>query len=665
MKNKKWIVILSIVLVVLLAGGSIFGYSQWQSAKKEERLKDAAKAWVSAIEKQSFDKIPSLVTSDSLKAAGYTKETVVEKYDAIYGGIGVSNMKIDYEISEDHTLSYTATFDTVLGTISSIPYKTKLVEDGDTYKIDWTAELIFPGMLSDDKIRYTVDEAQRGSIIDRNGKPLAFNTTTYQAGVVPQNLGEGQARTSKIANIAKQLGISAEFIEEQLSQSWVQPDYFVPLKTLAYGTEATVIDGVSYQEVQTRAYPLADAAAQLTGYVGEVTAEDIEKDPTLQSGDIIGRSGLELTFNDELRGENGGEIYIETANGEKRATIQQVEKKDGQDIQVTVDAQVQQVAFDSLENAAGSTVVMEPKSGNLLALVSKPSFDPNLFVVGITQEQYDVYNNDENKPFISRFSTRYAPGSTFKPITASIGLEAGVTTVDKTREISGLQWQKDDSWGNYKISRVTETDVVNLETALVKSDNIYFAQEVLEMGEDTFREGLNKLTFGENYDLPLTMEPAQISNEKSFGSEILLADTAYGQGQLLMSPIQMAANYSVFANDGVLTYPKLLVDAESKTKEVFAKETVDTIKPMLMKVVTSSEGTANSLKGVGNLAAKTGTAELKGSQGERGVENSLIFAFDANDSSYLTVSIVENHREVEKTATELIKPVIQFLEKVQ
>lgn len=219
--------------------------------------------------------------------------------------------------------------------------------------------------------------------------------------------------------------------------------------------------------------------------------------------------------------------------------------------------------------------------------------------------------------------------------------------------------------GNYKISRVTETDVVNLETALVKSDNIYFAQEVLEMGEDTFREGLNKLTFGENYDLPLTMEPAQISNEKSFGSEILLADTAYGQGQLLMSPIQMAANYSVFANDGVLTYPKLLVDAESKTKEVFAKETVDTIKPMLMKVVTSSEGTANSLKGVGNLAAKTGTAELKGSQGERGVENSLIFAFDANDSSYLTVSIVENHREVEKTATELIKPVIQFLEKVQ
>ncbi|MBD8025549.1 hypothetical protein H9636_02645 [Ureibacillus sp. Re31] len=665
MKNKKWIVTFSIVLVVLLAGGSVFGYSQWQSAKKEERLNDAAKAWISAIEKQSFDKIPDLVTSDSLKASGYTEETVVEKYDAIYGGIGVSNMKIDYEISEDHTLSYTATFDTILGTISSIPYKTKLVEDGDTYKIDWTAELIFPGMLSDDKIRYTVDEAQRGSIIDRNGKPLAFNTTTYQAGVVPQNLGEGQARTSKIANIAKQLGISAEFIEEQLSQSWVQPDYFVPLKTLAYGTEATVIDGVSYQEVQTRAYPLADAAAQLTGYVGEVTAEDIEKDPTLQTGDIIGRSGLELTFNEELRGENGGEIYIETANGEKRATIQQVEKKDGQDIQVTVDAQIQQVAFDSLENAAGSTVVMEPKSGNLLALVSKPSFDPNLFVVGITQEQYDVYNNDENKPFISRFSTRYAPGSTFKPITASIGLEAGITTVDKTHKISGLQWQKDDSWGNYKISRVTETDVVNLETALVKSDNIYFAQEVLEMGEDTFREGLNKLTFGESYDLPLTMEPAQISNEKSFGSEILLADTAYGQGQLLMSPIQMAANYSVFANDGVLTYPKLLVDAESKTKEVFAKETVDTIKPMLTKVVTSSEGTANSLKGVGNLAAKTGTAELKGSQGERGVENSLIFAFDANDSSYLTVSIVENHREVEKTATELIKPVIQFLEQVQ
>lgn len=660
--KKKWVLIVGTIVFLLLAVGSVFGYQQWNEAKMQERKETAAKEWITAIKEQSFEKIPELVTADSLEKAGYTKESIVEKYKAIFGGIGVSNMEIDYKIDEENTLEYVATFDTVLGTISEIHYKTKLVESEDAYKVNWTAELIFPGMLPDDKIRYTVDEAKRGEIVDRRGSALALNTTTYQAGVVPKDLGDGEVKISKIANIAEKLGITVEFIEEQLGQSWVQDDYFVPLKTLPYGANTPKIEGVQYQQVGTRAYPLREAAAHLIGYVGEVTAEDIEKDPTLQAGDVIGRTGLELAYENELRGHNGGEIYIETANGEKRATIQKIEKQDGQKIQVTIDANLQQTVFDALENAAGSTVVMEPKTGNLLALVSKPSYNPNQFVVGISQDQYDAYNNNEDKPFISRLTTRYAPGSTFKPITASIGLESGVTTVEETHQISGLQWQKDESWGNYKISRVSVTNSVNLRTALVKSDNIYFAQEALEMGEETFRKGLNKLTFGESYGLPLTMEPAQISNEEKFGSEILLADTAYGQGQLLMSPIQMAVNYSVFANDGVLTYPNLIVDSEVKTKEVFEKETIDTIKPMLVEVVTAPEGTAHALKGLGDIAAKTGTAELKKAQGERGVENSLISVFDANDASYLAVSIVEDHQKVGKTATELIKPVIQYLE---
>ena len=660
--KKKTILIIAAVVILLVAVGSVFGYQQWSEAKTQERKELAAKEWVAALKEQSFENIPELVTAESLEKAGYTDETIVEKYKAIFGGIGISNMEITYEIDEEDSLKYIATFDTILGTISEIHYKAKLIESGEDYKVNWTAELIFPGMLSDDKIRYTVDEASRGEIVDKKGSHLALNTTTYQAGVVPKGLGEGESRTTIINQVAEELSLTVKFIEAQLGQSWVQDEHFVPLKTLPYGAETPVIEGVQYQQVGTRAYPLREAAAHLTGYVGEVNADDIEKDPTLQAGDVIGRNGLELAFEKELRGQNGGEIYIETANGDRRATIQKIEKQNGQTIKVTIDANLQQTAFDALENAAGSTVVMEPKTGNLLALVSKPSYNPNQFVVGISQKQYDAYSNDEDKPFISRITTRYAPGSTFKPITASIGLESGVTTVEKVHQIKGLQWQKDDSWGKYRISRVSETDRVNLRTALVKSDNIYFAQEALEMGEETFREGLNKLTFGESYGLPLTMEPAQISNEDTFGSEILLADTAYGQGQLLMSPIQMATNFSLLANDGVLTYPKLLVDSETKTKEVFKKETIDTIKPMLVEVVTATEGTAHALEGVGDIAAKTGTAELKKAQGERGVENSLISVFDAKDSGYLAVSVVEDHRQVGKTATELIKPVIQYLE---
>lgn len=660
--KKKWIITIGIVIIALLAGGSIYGYGQWHAAKIQERKESAAEEWIAALKEQNFAQLPQLVTADSLEKAGYTAESFVEKYKAIFGGIGISKMEAEYEITEDNVLEYTATFDTVLGSLKDVAYETELIESGDEFKINWTPELIFPEMQADDKIRYTVDPAARGAIVDRHGVELALNTVTYQAGVVPNDLGKGQARTTKMESIAKELEITVEFIEDQLAQKWVQDDYFVPLKTLPYGADTPEIDGVQYQQVESRAYPLREAAAHLTGYVGEVTAEDIEKDPTLQAGDVIGRTGLELAFEKELRGQNGGEIYIESADGEKRVTVQKVGKQDGQTIKVTIDSNLQQTTYKALQNAAGATVVMEPQTGNLLALASKPSYNPNQFVVGISQAQYDHYNNDEDKPFISRFTNRYAPGSTFKPITAAIGLESGITTVDETHRISGLQWQKDQSWGNYKISRVSETANVDLRTALVKSDNIYFAQEALQMGEETFRKGLNKLIFGESLDLPLNMQAAQISNEDQFGSEILLADTAYGQGQLAMSPIQMAAAYSVFANGGVLSYPNLLADKESKTKEVFAKETIATIQPMLVEVVTAQEGTAHGLNGIGNIAAKTGTAELKQAQGERGMENSLTFVFDAQDAGYLLVSVVEDHRKVGKTATQLSKPVIQYLE---
>lgn len=185
---------------------------------------------------------------------------------------------------------------------------------------------------------------------------------------------------------------------------------------------------------------------------------------------------------------------------------------------------------------------------------------------GISQKEYDAYNNNKDLPFTARFATGYAPGSTFKTITGAIGLDAGTLKPDEELEINGLKWQKDKSWGGYFATRVKEASPVNLRTALVNSDNIYFAQQTLRMGEDKFRAGLNKFIFGEELDLPIAMTPAQISNEDKFNSEILLADTGYGQGQLLISPIQQATMYSVFQNNGTLVYPKLVLDKETKKK---------------------------------------------------------------------------------------------------
>ncbi|HWL11365.1 MAG TPA: NTF2-like N-terminal transpeptidase domain-containing protein, partial [Ureibacillus sp.] len=142
--KKKWMLIIGAVVVLLLAVGGVFGYQQWNEAKIQEKKETAAKGWITAIKEQSFDRIPQLVTAESLEKAGYTEESIVEKYNAIFGGIGVSNMVIEYEISEEDTLEYVATFDTVLGTISNLRYKTKLIESDEEYKVNWTAELIFP-----------------------------------------------------------------------------------------------------------------------------------------------------------------------------------------------------------------------------------------------------------------------------------------------------------------------------------------------------------------------------------------------------------------------------------------------------------------------------------------------------------------------------------------
>lgn len=527
-------------------------------------------------------------------------------------------------------------------------------------KIDWAPNLIFPDMAGQDKVSISVDEAVRGEIVDRNKSPLAANGTLYQLGVIPGQLGDGEDKESRIKAIAKQFDLTEKAIQQALDQSWVQDDYFVPLKIVE--PTADLPTGASIQETAGRTYPLGEAAAQLIGYVGDITAEDVEKDDTLASNGKIGRSGLEAAFDKELRGKNGGKIAITDEKGTERKALIETKKTDGKTIQLTIDAKAQKIAFDSLKDQAGSTVVTEPTTGDLLVLASSPSFDPNKMTNGISQEDYGAYHNNKDLPFISRFATGYAPGSTFKTITAAIGLDNGTINPETVLSINGLKWQKDSSWGDYFVTRVSDVASVNLRNALVYSDNIYMAQQTLAMGEDKFRAGLEKFIFGEELDLPIAMNPAQISNDKSFNSEILLADTGYGQGELLINPIQQAAMYSVFANQGSLVYPRLVMGAETKTKkELISPETISLINEDLKAVVTDENGTAHSLAALGlPLAAKTGTAEIKEKQDEKGQENSFLFAFDAQNQKYLMVSMLEDRQE-NSSATALAPDLLSYL----
>ena len=664
-KKRKTLLIVLPLLLLLVVGG-FFGYRYYDKQQRQNQAEKVVHSFIENLSKNKFDKLPSLILSDSAERNGYTNDQVAEKYQTIFSGIDAANIKgskitLSDDVKDaDYQFTYQLSLTTSLGEIKDLNYSGTIKFEKEQPKIDWAPNLIFPDMAGQDKVSISVDEAVRGEIVDRNKTPLAANGTLYQLGVIPGQLGDGEDKESRIKAIAKQFDLTEKAIQQALDQSWVQDDYFVPLKIVE--PTADLPTGASIQETAGRTYPLGEAAAQLIGYVGDITAEDVEKDDTLASNGKIGRSGLEAAFDKELRGKNGGKIAITDEKGTERKALIETKKTDGKTIQLTIDAKAQKIAFDSLKDQAGSTVVTEPTTGDLLVLASSPSFDPNKMTNGISQEDYDAYHNNKDLPFISRFATGYAPGSTFKTITAAIGLDNGTINPETVLSINGLKWQKDSSWGDYFVTRVSDVASVNLRNALVYSDNIYMAQQTLAMGEDKFRAGLEKFVFGEELDLPIAMNPAQISNDKSFNSEILLADTGYGQGELLINPIQQAAMYSVFANQGSLVYPRLVMGAETKTKkELISPETISLINEDLKAVVTDENGTAHSLAALGlPLAAKTGTAEIKEKQDEKGQENSFLFAFDAQNQKYLMVSMLEDRQE-NSSATALAPELLSYL----
>ncbi|MGQ4831174.1 penicillin-binding transpeptidase domain-containing protein [Enterococcus faecium] len=666
-KNRTGAYIAGAVILIAAAGGGYFYYQHYQETQAVEAGEKTVEQFVQALNKGDYNKAAEMTSKKAANKSALSEKEILDKYQNIYGaadvkGLQISNLKVDKKDDSTYSFSYKAKMNTSLGELKDLSYKGTLDRNDGQTTINWQPNLVFPEMEGNDKVSLTTQEAARGNIIDRNGEPLATTGKLKQLGVVPSKLGDGGEKTANIKAIASSFDLTEDAINQAISQSWVQPDYFVPLKIID-GATPELPAGATIQEVDGRYYPLGEAAAQLIGYVGDITAEDIDKNPELSSNGKIGRSGLEMAFDKDLRGTTGGKLSITDADGVEKKVLIEHEVQNGKDIKLTIDAKAQKTAFDSLGGKAGSTVATTPKTGDLLALASSPSYDPNKMTNGISQEDYKAYEENPEHPFISRFATGYAPGSTFKMITAAIGLDNGTIDPNEVLTINGLKWQKDSSWGSYQVTRVSDdVSQVDLKTSMIYSDNIYMAQETLKMGEKKLRTGLDKFIFGEDLDLPISMNPAQISNEDSFNSDILLADTGYGQGELLINPIQQAAMYSVFANNGTLVYPKLIADKETKDKKnVIGETAVQTIVPDLREVVQDVNGTAHSLSALGiPLAAKTGTAEIKEKQDVKGKENSFLFAFNPDNQGYMMVSMLEN-KEDDDSATKRAPELLQYL----
>ena len=555
------------------------------------------------------------------------KETYVNRYKNIYGGIEASDVRIDIadegdkkdEKAETQRVRYTLTMDTIAGELS---FDTTAIftknGDGD-YKMSWDSQDIFPNLYNEDTVKVVTTQAKRGNIYDRNQVELAREGIASSVGLVPGKLPED--RDGAIAQLSELLEISTEKIEKALSAGWVRDDTFVPLRIVAKDAmelkeKLLEIPGVMISDTKVRFYPFGEKAAQLTGYVQNITAEELEKrtGQGYNRNSIIGKAGAERIYEEQLRPKDGYTIEIRNQLGEVKDVVLEKPAEDGQDVKLTIDITLQQYLYQEMEGDEGCAVAMDPITGAVRALVSTPAYDPNDFVMGYTASAWEALNSDESQPLYNRYLAAWTPGSSFKPVVAALGLTAGTLNPDEDVKNDGLKWQKDSSWGDYYVTTLVDYPVKNLENALVHSDNIYFAKAACALGEKDFMKGLDSLGFGEELPFDFAATAAGYGSDGRIASETELADSGYGQGKILVNPIHLSSIYSALVNGGNMVKPYLL-DGESATywKEgVFTKEAADTVLADLYQVVENSEGTAHAAqRDAFRMAGKTGTAELK------------------------------------------------------
>ena len=312
--------------------------------------------------------------------------------------------------------------------------------------------------------------------------------------------------------------------------------------------------------------------------------------------------------------------------------------------------------YEQFKEDRGCSVALNPYTGEVLALVSTPSYDNNDFVRGMDNSQWSALNENEDRPLYNRFRQTWCPGSTFKSVIAAIGLKVGAFTANDDFGNEGLAWQKDSSWGDYTVTTLHDYEPVILKNALIYSDNIYFAKAALKIGADQLMQSLNQIGFNQELPFDIKMSESQYSNMDKIETEIQLADSGYGQGQILVNPLHLASIYTAFLNDGNMIKPYLHADGGSTSSEIWIK---DAFSPQIVsEVMEGLEGVVNNPEGTGygacrediRLAGKTGTAELKATKEDTsGTEIGWFTVFTTDrdtENPILLISMVENVKDI-------------------
>ncbi|MCE7791682.1 hypothetical protein K8O68_04465 [Salipaludibacillus sp. CUR1] len=638
----------------------------------EETLEGYTEAW----SEKAFSEMPDYLTENSRAEVAGFEWDFEERYDAIYGELGIDTInisfesvdfeeeeidldeleEIDYPVSvEMDTAAGLLSYDTAIALTKFIPGNEEEENEAE-WGIEWDPSHFIKGMEEpEDTVSIETEQPARGGIFDRNGESLAVNGDIYEVGIVPERTEDMEETIEQFAEV---LNLDEERVADLATRYPDNPDWNAPIQNLSIDDDRLEdlleIPGVGAGKVEGRVYPHGESTGHLIGHIGAITAEELEEREGEGYGSTseIGKNGIERLMEEELRGSPGMTVSINREDGELRETILETEPENGEDLYLTLDISIQDKMYGVLNNDSGAGFVMDPKTGETLAMVSVPTFNSNLRYLQLPDPRAEDMESTDIL-FERRFQGAYSPGSVFKPLTAAAGLEEGTLDPEEELVIEGKQWQPDDSWGGYRITRVNDEETnVDLQTAMMRSDNIYFARQTLDMGQESFEEWAGKFGFGEPFPYDFPLYSSTLANE-DIENEILLADSGYGQGEVQVTPVHMTALYTMFLNDGNLIYPFLFSDGlqsenEGEMEELISPENAEIVRESLISVVEDSDGTAYRSDAGHNraLAGKTGTAELKEEQtAEDGEQIGWYVSFDYEEEDYLTTIMVQNVEE--------------------
>ncbi len=569
------------------------------------------------LELDQPEDIYNKVHPDAIRRFG--REQIVERHKKIHENLGISavryqNVECLKLLPEEARRIYMAEIemDCQLGTISkeqsfSLIYNHK----SGRWELDWQPGIIVPGLHERGTVRVRDLVAKRGEIFDREGRSLAANVVQYQIGIVPADLNLGE-----LPAIAELLKTEVEILQEKIQATWVTEDSFVPLVTWPE------VDAETYQKLRDfrlrveptsgRSYPYGEDLAILLGYIGPVSVEDLARpeNKDLSPQQEIGKTGIEQIFDRRLRGQNGFQLYV---TGEEELILLESPLIPGEDLHLTIDAELQKSLMVELrgEDDVFAGIVLNPEDGTVMATISTPSYDPTLFINGIATRDYETLVTDPRLPLYNKFNALYTPGSTQKVLSALAFLTDPHFQPEEGREIRGESWQKDASWGDYKVRRVAQIETpLDLEEALIYSDNIYFAQVAIELGAASYLEGLESLAFGQPFRTAYPFLNSSIAQAAELDADVLLGDTAYGQGQVLVNPVELCAIYSAILT-GQVPEPKMLLEEDfpARAKLALSASERQLLQRALRGVVTERYAQAMERKGL-KIAGKSGTAEI-------------------------------------------------------